>query len=654
MTKSKKRIALVIDYLYSEYVNFLIKSISQRISEKDMDLFIFHIGSPNDQKDTFGYQFMSINVFVTKNNIDGIILISGSLMRYFSKNDFESFIKTYKSLPLVSISTSLKNVPSIIVDFKDAYSKLIKHVVIDNKAKKIAVIGVNSISVEVIERMEVVKSVIEESGIDFSSVTVLYSDFNYSGTIELLNKYYAEKSAFDFDAVIALNDDMAFACIYFVNSKGISVPNDLVIVGFDNLSPSSFSIPSLSTISQSLQEQGRVAADTIDELLNKKKVPPVQVVKAKAVFRQSTRASEFKDKYINDEDVSIEVNPIDNSKNTYTVSDWYMKSTRLFQAMLMYTSIENKNNAAQIINDLEKQLKAFDIKAASIVIYQKPIEKIKVFDYFNLPKKAYVFLAFDDVLQNEINSSTKKIFFNPNDTMIPDGIICSNNKGILVLPLFYKTMQYGYFLVRRSEMDDSIYEVITTSISSLIASYVANEEAQKENDKIIKNNKLLGNIICTDDLTSITNRRGFFDLGKKTLDFASSMGQTGLIVYCDMDGLKKINDSFGHKEGDKAIIAEAQILKKQFRSNDIVARIGGDEFAVVCPGLDIKYFNRIKKSIDNECQKWSISNDSKYKLSISLGTCIYPHEDFQYNLQSLLAEADSMLYLEKQRKKDNS
>ncbi len=647
----KKRVALVIDYLYSEYINFLVKSISERFSKEDIDLFIFHVGSLNDEKETFGYQFASVNSLINQNNVDGIILISGSLMRYLSKTEFENFCKNYRPLPIVSISAALQNIPSIILNFQDAYRKLVNHVIVDNKARRIAVISVRSSSVEIDERMSVIKSAIEENGIPFSSVTVLESDFNYSGTIELLNKYYSEKKEFNFDAVIALNDDMAFACIYFVNNLGISVPRDLMITGFDNLSPSSFSVPSLSTVSQSLNEQGIVAAETIMRILQKEKVPLIQIVKGKAIFRQSTNASLYKEKYKNDDDIIIEENPINDIHNKYTVADWYMKSTRLYQAMLLYTSVENKSNSGQFIHDMQKQLQNFDIKAAAIVIYQKTIEKIKTFDYFNMPKRAYVFLAYDDILKTEINSSDQKIIFNPNEQIIPDGIMCSNNKSILVISLFYKTIQYGYMLIRRAEIEDSVYEVITTSISSLIASYVQFEETQKENKNIIKNYKMLDNIVHTDELTSITNRRGFFDLGRKTLDFAKSMEQKGLIVYCDMDGLKKINDEYGHEEGDKSIIAEAQILKKRFRSNDIVARIGGDEFAIVCPGLDVKNYNRIKKSIDNECQKWSVKNNSKYRLSISLGICEYPHEDFKYNLQSLLAEADADLYIEKRNKK---
>lgn len=129
------------------------------------------------------------------------------------------------------------------------------------------------------------------------------------------------------------------------------------------------------------------------------------------------------------------------------------------------------------------------------------------------------------------------------------------------------------------------------------------------------------------------------------------MGQSGMIVYCDMDGLKKINDTYGHETGDKAIVAESIILKGNFRSNDVVARIGGDEFALVCAGMNENAFKRIKEQVDADCVKWSEDNKSPFRLSISMGAIKYPSETDGYEIAPLLSQADSLLYIEKRNKK---
>ena len=125
------------------------------------------------------------------------------------------------------------------------------------------------------------------------------------------------------------------------------------------------------------------------------------------------------------------------------------------------------------------------------------------------------------------------------------------------------------------------------------------------------------------------------------------MGQSGMIIYCDMDGLKKINDDYGHEAGDKAIIAEAIILRSNFRSNDIIARIGGDEFAIISPGLTKEALRNIRNQIDEDCRIWSGGNELGFSISISMGVVSYPSQKMGYKITPLLSEADSLMYMEK-------
>ena len=138
------------------------------------------------------------------------------------------------------------------------------------------------------------------------------------------------------------------------------------------------------------------------------------------------------------------------------------------------------------------------------------------------------------------------------------------------------------------------------------------------------------------------------------LDFARSINQSGIIIYSDMDGLKTINDTFGHEAGDRAILAESIILKGNFRSNDVVARIGGDEFAIICPGLTPSAYKKIKLQIYEDCRKWTEDNGNGITLGISLGYVQYPSEKSGYQITQLLAEADNSLYFEKRSKKKSN
>ena len=147
-----------------------------------------------------------------------------------------------------------------------------------------------------------------------------------------------------------------------------------------------------------------------------------------------------------------------------------------------------------------------------------------------------------------------------------------------------------------------------------------------------------------DELTGLSNRRGFMELGVTTMNFAQNIDGNGLVLYCDMNGLKKINDTYGHETGDAAIQAQGEILKSNFRSNDIVARLGGDEFAVICPGLKPDRLAVIKQNIDANCRNWEVENEVPFELSICFGSVEYPHPEAGYTLDELLSIADKDLY----------
>lgn len=84
-----------------------------------------------------------------------------------------------------------------------------------------------------------------------------------------------------------------------------------------------------------------------------------------------------------------------------------------------------------------------------------------------------------------------------------------------------------------------------------------------------------------DELTGLYNRRGFITLARQQLKIASRMNKGMLLLFADFDELKRINDIFGHKAGDRALLGVSDILKGIFRESDIIARIGGDEFVVL-------------------------------------------------------------------------
>ena len=152
----------------------------------------------------------------------------------------------------------------------------------------------------------------------------------------------------------------------------------------------------------------------------------------------------------------------------------------------------------------------------------------------------------------------------------------------------------------------------------------------------------------TDELTGLYNRRGFFLLAEQQLKIARRTQTSYFILFADLDGLKNINDTFGHEMGDRVIVDTGQILKETFREADIVARLGGDEFAIFIPTFsgDLSNFYR---RLEENIERFNQQSERAY-ISISLGV-EFGDLNNEVLLEQLLAKADKLMYEHKRTKR---
>ena len=158
----------------------------------------------------------------------------------------------------------------------------------------------------------------------------------------------------------------------------------------------------------------------------------------------------------------------------------------------------------------------------------------------------------------------------------------------------------------------------------------------------------LRTLSLSDELTGLYNRRGFFILAEQQIKIATRTRRGMLLVSADLDGLKKINDGFGHHEGDRAIVDAGQILRRSFRESDIISRIGGDEFVVLItekPEINAEVlFGRLKKNLEVHNRRVQ----RPYPFSISMGVATFDPQD-PTDLNSLLIAADKSMYESKKK-----
>lgn len=153
-----------------------------------------------------------------------------------------------------------------------------------------------------------------------------------------------------------------------------------------------------------------------------------------------------------------------------------------------------------------------------------------------------------------------------------------------------------------------------------------------------------------DELTGMYNRRGFLTFAEQQMKLAQRTGRGMLLLFIDLDRMKWINDTLGHKEGDRALIDTAEALRKSLRSCDVVGRIGGDEFAVITVEASESSDRIIRKRICDNIAMQRSHGGREYELTVSIGITYY-NGLVPSTVEELLEKADASMYEEKRAKK---
>jgi diguanylate cyclase (GGDEF)-like protein len=149
-------------------------------------------------------------------------------------------------------------------------------------------------------------------------------------------------------------------------------------------------------------------------------------------------------------------------------------------------------------------------------------------------------------------------------------------------------------------------------------------------------------LALTDDLTCLYNRRGFFAAASQQLRLARRSQQPMLLFFCDVNRLKDINDCFGHKEGDNALVKTADAIDATFRDSDVLARLGGDEFAVLAFEASPQNQEALSRRLHKQIERAN-AGENRYRLSLSVGVAKFdPKKDVA--LGQLMEEADHAMY----------
>lgn len=162
----------------------------------------------------------------------------------------------------------------------------------------------------------------------------------------------------------------------------------------------------------------------------------------------------------------------------------------------------------------------------------------------------------------------------------------------------------------------------------------------------------LKDLSLRDELSGLLNRRGFVEHANQQLRSAVRNKRPSCVFFIDLDGMKAINDSFGHEVGDRALIAATEALRSVFRDSDIASRLGGDEFAVLAQDCGATDVQAVRQRLRARAVEFNRDTSEKFRLSMSVGAAVFdPKTGSAADLERLMELADKDMYEDKRASK---
>ena len=263
MYEKKKTIGLLIDFFTECYQAEILHGVTTEAAKQGVNLFCFTGGELNSPKLHHAHR-NDLYDLPDSTNIEGLIILGATIGNYVDNREIEEFILKFNPIPMVSIGTDMhiKNIPNIMIDNASGMRALIEHLIREHGYKDIAFICGTEGNPEAQSRFSVYKELLEQYGIPYNPDLVTPGNF-YAGAGKEAVALLLDERKVKFDALVGSSDLMAIEALKELQHRGIRIPYDLAVVGFDDIEESNFNKPPLTTVKQPLRLMGALAVQTL-------------------------------------------------------------------------------------------------------------------------------------------------------------------------------------------------------------------------------------------------------------------------------------------------------------------------------------------------------------------------------------------------------
>lgn len=597
-----------------EYPYQIIMGINEYAKKNAMNITYFASFGGIVENNEFDNGEYSIYNLPDYSSFDGAILLTNTFSSSIVRTAIVDKVKAAGIPAVVFECKDYETFYDISIDNYAVMKELVLHLIKEHGAKTFNFISGPEENYEANERLRAFRDALAENGIEFDEKRLYKGHFRSYDGIKAIDSFLKSRMPLP-DAFVCANDSMALTAMNKLQSGGYKVPDDVIVTGFDNTFNARNACPVMTTVKRPLYASGAKACELLISLINGEDQPRSVAMQAEPVYAESCGCpfDSLEDFRLFKEDTYLK------RERTYTGIHLLNK---LIAALASAKNIEECDDS---IVDFLESIECMNFSLCLVSDWEKTYSTVAVDENDNsYPPAMTAPLVWD----HGERSATKAF---PSKQIFPESVLSSGNIHY-VLPLHFGPRILGYYVMTNT--DFPIYSNHCHTITMCIGNAIEN----------------ISKLNILDPLCGIYNRNGFNLNAGYVFNECVQAGSPLTVLFIDVDGLKMINDTYGHNEGDWTIKSIADAIALACGPLDVCGRIGGDEFVVIGRGEEFALI--FEHRFEEELNRKNESEHKEYTLEASVGhiTAIPDETD---TLAEFIQQADAEMYKVKVTRKNH-
>lgn len=620
-----KRIAIFIAGWDSESHLYLINGLHERASQDNVDVYVYNCFGGWDDNSSFNQGEYNIYNLPDLSEFDGCIIAASLISSKLIRDKLcQKLIASKK--PCISMEHDIPGMDYVGTDNYTGMYEMIEHLIKVHDCRNLCYVSGPDDNYESIQRYQSFIDLHKKYNLTYSEKDIYLGKFEFEDGINAVDFFMSNRDTLP-DAFVCANDEMALGMIVELKKRGIQVPTDIRVVGFDNYLPGSQFSPRLSTVDRAKKKMGYDCCDHLIKMIQGKNIPSKVLLPTKLILSESCGCNGHVC-HDNRAFRSNHLEVLEKNKNFHQLM-------RLMEEELISAKDTNQYSAA-----LNRYLKQADRRDFYIMLNSR------ILDFTYETEQFSCIEGYDDHVVVAVapeNGLWKEGTVIKSNTSLP----FKENSGRLIVyhPIHFQEKCLGYsisindmfFLERDSQY--TWLNIINNTLENCIRTMT-----------LWQMNETLNKQYVTDPLTGLYNRFGYTKFAKKLYEKNKELGCITAVIFMDMNCLKKINDNFGHEQGDDAIKIMGICVGENCPKDAYAIRYGGDEFLIIATMKEKEevesVISNIERSLIEKCRELLMPFD----LTTSFGY-VFTDSSKPEQLDDYVDIADGIMYYNKEKMK---